>query len=98
MSKSKPRRDNDAENPLLDVEFENITCMGQRRDGEPCNRVLALQAILEGTVVIKCRSCGLVNVVDIRGLRVIKSRTVDQGLGQIGSRAERNTAKKKEAP
>ena len=98
MSKSKHRAGNDAGNPLLDVEFENIKCMGMRRDGTPCDRVLGLQAILEGTVVIKCRSCGLVNVVDIRGLRVVKSRTVDQGLGQIGSRAERNKVEKKEAP
>ncbi|MDM7913239.1 MAG: hypothetical protein QUS09_09095 [Methanotrichaceae archaeon] len=72
----------------LNATLQNIVCMGSKRDGSPCRRVLGLQAIVEGTIVLKCRRCGMTNILDIQGLEVVDSKTVDEGLGQLGSRAK----------
>jgi len=50
----------------LDVEFLSWYCSG-------CGRFLLNYAILEGTIVCKCRRCKRQNVLDIHGVELVES-------------------------
>lgn len=49
----------------LNIELEEWHCGG-------CGRFLLLQAVVEGTIVKKCRRCKKINVLDIHSLEIIK--------------------------
>ena len=38
-----------------------------------CGRFLALQAIVEGTIAVRCRRCKQYTVLDVQGIGVIES-------------------------
>lgn len=48
----------------LNVEFLELHCTN-------CGRFLALQAIVEGTIAIKCKRCKQWNVLDVHGIDMI---------------------------
>jgi LSD1 subclass zinc finger protein len=56
---------------VLDVKFEEFRCKG-------CRRVLALVAIVEGSVVVKCKRCKAWNALDIQ------STISDNGSVKVG--------------
>jgi phage FluMu protein Com len=48
----------------LNIELQSLYCSG-------CGRFILNYAILEGTIVAKCRRCKRLNVLDIHGLELV---------------------------
>lgn len=66
----------------LNTKLDSVRCCD-------CGRFLCLQAIIEGTVAIRCRRCKKWTILDIHSIDGIKSSPeVDQGLDHFGQKVE----------
>lgn len=52
----------------LNVELVEIHCTN-------CGRFLGFQAIVEGTIALKCRQCKQWNILDVHGIEVLSSES-----------------------
>jgi LSD1 subclass zinc finger protein len=57
------------ESSSSDDRLLGVRCSGQKRDGTPCNSLLAEMQLTAGTVRVKCRHCNAFNTFVGKTLR-----------------------------